>query len=476
VTHSEEVKGTPNELGVTREELVALILDCKERLRWPPIKIGSAVMDRIAETAGDRQYEIGVQEQANDLIREVIGRPPLEVPSRVFTRRMRPIERVEVEKKSGRLVIVPFSAESQRPTRWLWEPRVPLGALTIVCGEPETGKTTTVIDVMSRSSTARPMPDGSPGESGMWFYVSSENDPWRTIKPRIVAAGGDVHEIRRIKATELTGKTREERAFELERDVAALDAAIAGGSTDENTIGVVFDPLNEYLGEKVNSWRDGDVLRVLGPLVDLAEKYQVAVIGIMHPGKGEASTVLNKILGSKAFTMKARSVLFCAEDDEQEEEGGAGKTRTRYLMMNEKSSLAVKAPTLRYEFEAVPVKAARGDDPALLVGMKPVPIVKWHAGTVDKRMRDVAMAAKGGRSATVESCMGWLVERLRGRGLVDSKTIEAEAAAKGYGEGTLKNAKKRLGVASKQIGFHGGWQMSLDLVEPTKDEFGNYLP
>jgi hypothetical protein len=33
-----------------------------------------------------------------------------------------------------------------------------------------------------------------------------------------------------------------------------------------------------------------------------------------------------------------------------------------------------------------------------------------------------------------------------------------------------------LGVNSKQVGFHGGWQMSLALAEPTKDEFGNYLP
>ena len=370
----------------------------------------------------------------------------------------------------NRLVIVPFSAGTQRQTQWLWEGRIPLGALTIVCGEPEVGKTTTVIDIMSRSSTGRPMPDGTHGADGMWFYMSSENDPWRTIKPRIVAAGGDVHEIRRIRATEIAGKTVEERAFELERDIAALSEAIDKGSTDEACIGVTLDPLNEYLGPNVNSWRDGDVLRVLGPLVDLAERHQVAVIGIMHPAKGEASTVLNKILGSKAFTMKARSVIFCVED-ERGAEGTGG--RPQYLMLNEKNSLAAKAPGLIYHFENVAPRADRGDDPAEIAKMEPVPVVRWHQGTVAVRMRDLAEDRRAGRSSGVADCMSWLVERLR-QGGGDARTIEDEAKQMGFGPSTMRAARKKLGVISKKSGFGGGWQLELDIGGV--DEDGHVKP
>lgn len=371
-----------------------------------------------------------------------------------------------VASPAGRLVVVPFSAGSQRRVEWLWDGRIPLGALTLIAGEPEVGKTSTATDVMARSSTGRVMPDGTPGRDGMWLYVSSENDMFRTVKPRIVAAGGDVTRISFIKATEIKDKTIERRAFSLEQDIAALDELLTAAAGE--CVGIVLDPLNEYLGPNVNSWRDGDVLRVLGPLVDLAEKHQVALVGIMHPAKGEASTVLNKILGSKAFTMKARSILFCVEEESIDSQD---KARS-FLMLNEKNSLAEKAPGLRYHFEIVAPRAVEGDDPAEIAMMRPVPFVSWHEGTVDVRMRDLAEAQRNGRSSTVADCMVWLLPRLSD-GPVNSATVMQEGEAMGFGPSPMKTAKKKLGVISRKVSFGSGWTMELP---SEKDPNGNFMP
>ena len=77
----------------------------------------------------------------------------------------------------------------------------------------------------------------------------------------------------------------------------------------------------------------------------------------------------------------------------------------------------------------------------------------------------------GGRSANVMACVEWLVGRLSD-GPVESKTIDDEAGALGYGPGTLKSAKKKLPLVSKPGGFGGGWTLALAVQgDPTGAPF-----
>src|SRR5262245_24024617 len=50
-----------------------------------------------------------------------------------------------------------------RPIRWLWRWRLAAGKLTILDGDPDVGKTLLLVELAARVTTARPMPDGSPG-------------------------------------------------------------------------------------------------------------------------------------------------------------------------------------------------------------------------------------------------------------------------------------------------------------------------
>jgi hypothetical protein len=52
----------------------------------------------------------------------------------------------------------------EESVEWLWEGRIPLGKLTVIDGDPGTGKSTLTIDLAARVSTGRDMP--TPKEAG----------------------------------------------------------------------------------------------------------------------------------------------------------------------------------------------------------------------------------------------------------------------------------------------------------------------
>ena len=279
---------------------------------------------------------------------------------------------------------------SQEPVTWTWDGRVPRGGITLIAGEPECLKTGVVLSLISHSTTGRRMPDGGSVDSGMWLYCTSENDKRRNLKPRVVAEGGDVHLVKLFRTREVTGKKTKERQFDLSRDIEALERAIdCAASTETPVVGIVLDPGNQYLGDNVNTWRDSDVFNVLGPLEELAERNQISVVFVMHPAKGEGTTVLNKILGSKAFTMKSRAVWFCSRESEPHQ----GQPE-RFLFSNEKMSSGPRALSLQYELGVKPAKAADGDDTARVALITGVPIVNWLPGSTTTRVKDIADAAK----------------------------------------------------------------------------------
>jgi RecA-family ATPase len=88
-------------------------------------------------------------------------------------------------------------------TEWLWKQRVPYGAITILDGDPNIGKSTISNDLAARVSTGRQMPGGklvgkrkTRNSKGNVLLLSAEDDPHRTIRPRLEAAGADLRRIR----------------------------------------------------------------------------------------------------------------------------------------------------------------------------------------------------------------------------------------------------------------------------------------
>src|SRR5437870_1178373 len=83
--------------------------------------------------------------------------------------------------------------------RWLWPPRIPIGSLTLITGDPGTGKSTLALDLAARVTAALPWPvpasRGTPleltREAGDVIYLGGEDDLAAVTLPRLIAAGGD---------------------------------------------------------------------------------------------------------------------------------------------------------------------------------------------------------------------------------------------------------------------------------------------
>src|SRR5262245_8131903 len=88
----------------------------------------------------------------------------------------------------------PISDRTPKDVLWLWRGRIPLGAPTILDGDPGTSKTTISIDIAARVTKGIAMPDGDKNDLGKpagVLFLGLEDDVDNTILPRFMAAGGD---------------------------------------------------------------------------------------------------------------------------------------------------------------------------------------------------------------------------------------------------------------------------------------------
>jgi protein tyrosine phosphatase (PTP) superfamily phosphohydrolase (DUF442 family) len=189
-------------------------------------------------------------------------------------------------------VLLPVSAVTSRPVVWLWEGRVPVGGLTILAGREGIGKSLWAVWLAAAVSTGRLGVRPAPV-----VYWAVEDDPSRTIRPRLEAAGADLDRVFLVAAS-----------LSLPEGMAAL----AEACTDIRPALVVCDPLLSRLASGLDAHRDQDVRQALEPLVRWAQEADTAVLGIAHVNKSQAygSDVLSTVMGSRAFVAVARSVLW----------------------------------------------------------------------------------------------------------------------------------------------------------------------
>src|SRR5437588_3385500 len=76
----------------------------------------------------------------------------------------------------------PLSDFKTLPLHWLWPGRILRGKLTILEGDPGLGKSLFALDLASRVTTGRPMPDGSPGIKSNVILIAPEDRPTEVIK------------------------------------------------------------------------------------------------------------------------------------------------------------------------------------------------------------------------------------------------------------------------------------------------------
>jgi putative DNA primase/helicase len=351
--------------------------------------------------------------------------------------------------RNGEPVLIRMSDVQPEAVRWLWLGRLPLGRLSLLVGRPGEGKSFATTDWAARVSMGANWPDGSPCECGSVLLVSAEDDPADTIRPRLDAHGADPIRIHLLSAV---NRVREGgRITEAGFTLADLDPLRQAVDRIGDVRLIVVDPIGSYVGGNVDAHRDNEVREVLTPLAALAQKYGAAVVLVTHQRKAAAAHADDLVLGSRAFTGIARSVLHLLRDPEDE---------SRRLLLPGKMNLSEPAPGLAFKI---------GGDPARL---------EWEPGTVSLSAADVLAAGNGGGGSAQDEAAEWLRDVLSD-GPVPVKDIQARAEADGFKWRTVERAKRRIDASASREGYGSGgrwmWYNSAGMPKAAIDPQENPL-
>lgn len=320
-----------------------------------------------------------------------------------------------------------------QPIDWVWEGFIASRCFTILAGPEGCGKTQISLSLAATLTVGGLWPDGARATPGAVVFWSGEDDLSYTLKPRLLAAGGNEDRLHFVGCT-VQGSRR--RAFNPSIDTDPLRDAIEaiGGCRL-----IVVDPIVCAVSGDSNS--NGDVRRGLQPLIELAADLNAGLLGITHLSKGtEGRRPVERVTGSLAYTAQARTVLMAALDPNDLD----GKRR---FFVRAKSNLGPDSGGFEYQVENVQIAATeRGPVQATRV--------LWGSA-VDGRAEDLMASIESDRTREgLNACDQWLVSYLEDRGgSAPQREVLEVGQQQGFSERTIYRARSRQGVVQKAQGF-----------------------
>jgi hypothetical protein len=218
----------------------------------------------------------------------------------------------------------------EQPVAWLWQDYLPLGALTLLEGEPGSGTSLLALHIAACVTSGRTLPGGSPSTQGTVILVADQDHPGYTIAPRFLAAGGDparVLLLTTVAQVDSDKVTIEDRPFSLARDLYLLEEAV----TRTHAALVILDSLD--------ACRSNELRQAIPALAQLAQRSGCAIL-LVCPIAPHSPAAAPKP-GSLELLRTVRSGLRIISDPED-------RQRQRLLIAT-KHSLCAQPPILSFQ-------------------------------------------------------------------------------------------------------------------------------
>lgn len=305
---------------------------------------------------------------------------------------------------------------------WLLYPFIPYNKVTIIQGDPGEGKTTFVLQLIAKLTKGESILDNKVHEPINVIYQTAEDGLGDTIKPRLEDAGADCSRVLVIDDSDHPLTMRDSR---LKEAIIETSARL-----------VVLDPIQGFIGERVDMHRANEVRPLMKHAASLAEKYNCAFILIGHMNKYSQGKVAYRGLGSIDFMASTRSTLVIGRVKDEPEVRVVCQT---------KNSLAPEGPPIAFKLDP--------EDGFSWIGEYEIDAESLLSGG-------------GGKGKKVKEAVIFLKEILSDNPVAQTEIIEL-ATEKGIKESTLKNAKRDLNVKSNK--YAGKWYWSLDDGEECKE-------
>jgi hypothetical protein len=353
--------------------------------------------------------------------------------------------------ETGSLVTRRMSDIEAKPVSWLWPGRIARGKVSIIAGNPGLGKSQVTASIAAVVTTGGRWPvDRSQCAPGDVVFLSAEDDPADTLRPRLEAARANLHRVHVMEAV-ISGYTGEgqqqNRAFSLQRDVEALSAKL---SELGDVATVVIDPITAYLGD-VDSHRNAEVRALLAPLSELAANHGTAIIGVSHLNKSAGTDALMRVTGSLAFVAAARAAYLVAQDPEN-------PARRFFLPM--KNNIGPDSAGLAFRIEGATVQSAAGPLETSLV--------VWDSEPVTTTADEVMRTQVPEHGSALREAEEWLRETLSEP--TPAAEISRMASDAGISGKTLRRASESLRIVKGKTGMKAGWVWSLPPKMPKTSE------
>lgn len=330
-----------------------------------------------------------------------------------------------------RLTLKPASDYHVRPVRWLWEGRMALGTLALMAGREGLGKSTVCYAIAADITRGR-LPGIYQGRPKAVVVAATEDSWEHTIVPRLMAAGADLKRVYQVGVTTAVGfeagPTLPVDLDQLRQRIEEVDAAL-----------VLLDPLMSRLDAHLDTHKDAEVRQALEPLTAMANRCQVAFMGVIHLNKSGDTDPLTMLQASRAFPAVARAVLFVTADPENE--------GLRVLGQPKNNLGRTDLPSLTFTIEGK--KVAETDEGPVWTGH-----VVWQ-GETHRSIDEVIRAAneRGEVRTATQEAVEWLTDYLALHQVVASQRATQDAKEVGISGPTLKRARQKIGAGISTHGF-----------------------
>jgi putative DNA primase/helicase len=328
---------------------------------------------------------------------------------------------------------------------WLWNGWLARGKLHLLAGAAGTGKTTLAMAPAAGLSSGKPWPDGSPCTAACVVVWSGEDDPSDTLVPRLIASSAERKKVCFVPDVVVNGECK---AFDPSTDIDLLAKEI---DRLGNVGLLIIDPIVSAIAG--DSHKNSEVRRGLQPLVDLAAKRGIAIIGITHLSKGTSgSSPGERVTGSLAFNAVARTTIFAFTKTEADADG---EMLTRRYFMRGKSNIGPDSGGFEYSLKQEMVRGY----PSITAS-----VVEWGEaveGSTREKMAEAESAdSEGSEGGAVTEAKEFLAVLLA-HSSMPAKQVQSEARESGISPASLRRAQKALKIKPSKSAMAGGWIWSL---------------